>query len=178
MSTSDIISIISIIATFVASAVSIIIAILALKQSSQSLEEAIRPYVVIYTQYTQVRTGHFYIVIKNFGQTAATITKISCNRDLSPYTFNEKNLFDTNKMISLAPNQSICFPLNFDNIFNRDFENIEVQVEYKTANKLYSDCFSLDDSMTNHIFRFRSSDDDTALRTIAYSLQELLEKSL
>lgn len=48
----------------------------ALEQTNAMVEESTRPNIQIYPVHTN---GFVYIVIKNFGQSTATITKIECN---------------------------------------------------------------------------------------------------
>ena len=79
---SDIIEICGIAVSLITGIVAIIISVKTLKQNSKMIEESTRPYITIYFQTTTVRTPRAYFVIKNFGNTGATISSITCDYDL------------------------------------------------------------------------------------------------
>lgn len=98
---SDIIEIVSIITSTLLSVISLWIAVKSLKQSQKSIEiaelsieESNRPYVVVYRDFIQVlNTAHEYLVIKNFGNTGATIDSLEIS---PPYSDSDVN-FETSK---------------------------------------------------------------------------------
>lgn len=73
---SDVIQLIGILASLITSIIAIIISVLTLKQNSKTIDETSRPYVAIYAKTTNFQSPHYYLVVKNFGQSGATISSI------------------------------------------------------------------------------------------------------
>lgn len=83
---SDVIQLIGILASLITSVIAIIISVLTLKQNSKMIDETSRPYVAIYAKTTNFQSPQYYLVIKNFGQTGATISSIKCSPDITPFS--------------------------------------------------------------------------------------------
>lgn len=86
---SDVIQLIGILASLITSVIAIIISVLTLKQNSKMIDETSRPYVAIYAKTTNFQSPQYYLVIKNFGQTGATISSIKCSPDISLHSLFE-----------------------------------------------------------------------------------------
>ena len=130
LSVSNIIEICGIAASLITGIVAIIISVKTLKQNSKMIEESTRPYITIYFQTTTVRTQRPYFVIKNFGNTGATISSITCDYDLKKCSVDScATLFSHIANTFLAPQQSIPCSVNIKNII--DEENfLTFKIEY------------------------------------------------
>lgn len=82
LSTSDIIQLIGIMASLLTSIIAIIISIVTVRQNSKILEEANRPVISIYGQSINPGAPMFYLVVKNFGNSSAYMTKFATDFDL------------------------------------------------------------------------------------------------
>lgn len=102
---SDVIQLIGILASLITSIIAIIISVLTLKQNSKMIDETSRPYVAIYAKTTNFQSTQYYLVIKNFGQTGATISSIKCSPDITPFSIRSDRI--------PFSNGSILFNLSF-----------------------------------------------------------------
>lgn len=133
------ITIVGIIVSSITTVVSLVVAVKSLKNSQKSIElatnsaeqtkistyNANRPYVVAYT--TNIETGlmsmHKYLIIKNFGKSAAHVSSVIPLTKLD--STNSDRQLDSLKDFTLAPNMSI--PI----VFNSDFMNtVEFEIIY------------------------------------------------
>lgn len=112
MDISTIINTVLSILSFILALISIVTVVITLRQNHTMIENATRPYICVYGESINTGKQAFYLVIKNFGYSPATITKFSYEPDLSkrygianvPRDF----LSDISKC-TLAPGQSkIC----------------------------------------------------------------------
>ena len=132
---SDIIEICGIAASLITGIVAIIISIKTLKQNSKMIEESTRPYITIYFQTTTVRTPRAYFVIKNFGNTGATISSITCDYDLKKCSLDSRaTLFTHISNTFLAPQQSIPCRVDIGNIVDENI-SLTFKIKYFTMNK-------------------------------------------
>ena len=83
MNTSDIIQLIGILISLATSIAAIMISVKSLKQNSKMIEESTRPYISIYGASTYIGSSDYYIVLKNFGQSSATIHEFLYDFDLA-----------------------------------------------------------------------------------------------
>ena len=126
---SDIINIISIIVSTSVSIISIYyshkavkIASDANKLTSEITEEANRPVIVAYLDTIEINDFHKYLVIKNFGNTSATILDLKFSKDVDTLGFNMSSLIG----YTMAPSQK------FMHILDNDLkETIAVNIIYK-----------------------------------------------
>ncbi len=180
MAVSDIIQIIGIGIALTIGIASIIISIVTLKQNSRMIEESTRPVISIYSECINTGIPTLYIVIKNFGQTAATITKFNYDFDfLNSKAYmggsNNKDWLKDLVNSTLAPNQSRICCLEYSNI------NVPVtfDLEYKTSNKTYNEKITINLKGGSSMLVMKSDDSgDNGLANISYTLQEMLQKSL
>ncbi|MBU5331734.1 hypothetical protein KQI61_05955 [Anaerocolumna aminovalerica] len=176
---SDIIQLISIGVALLIGIASILISIFTLRQNSKMIEESTRPVISIYSEYINTGVPYLYIVIKNFGQTAATITQFNYNYDfVNSNAYALKTGKDYLKDLSystLAPNQSRICALDCQNIN----APVTFDIEYKSNSKTYNDtiCLNLKGGATMAVGKSDEYNGDV-LGTISYTLQEMLQKSL
>ena len=177
MQISDIIEIISIITSLFTSIVAIIISVKTLKQSEQTLEETTRPYVCVYGQSINPGSPQFYLVVKNFGASPAHMTKFTYTPDLSNCydTSNPSRNFLTDlSKGTLAPGQSKICKLKYSSVP----EKITFDLEYHCGKKDYHETFTTDIKAGVAMPTTKIDTSNKELRTISYTLQEMLQKDL
>ena len=178
MSTSDIIEIIGIIASTIASIIAIVISVKTLRQNSNMIEESTRPYVVVYGNTTNFQQPNFYLIIKNYGSSGATITKFSCDHDLADFSYSTKNTpFENICGTFIAPGQSLMTNLRTKLLFNKEI-TLNCQIEYKTKSKTYSEKTDIVLKAYSDLIQTRAATTGKELKIISYALQDLAEKHL
>lgn len=83
MDTATKVNIVLSILSFILALISIITVVITLRQNHTMIENATRPYLCIYGQSINPGSPEFYLVIKNFGASPATVTKFEYDPDLS-----------------------------------------------------------------------------------------------
>jgi hypothetical protein len=160
--------------------VSILISVFSLIQNSKMIEESTRPVISIYGAMTNLGTPQHYIVVKNFGQTTATITKFDYD-----FKFNiekayagRSNDHDWLKDLvtaNLAPGQSQICALNYDRI-NKP---ITFTYEYKTSTKTYKEKVTINLKAGIAMIKEKSDGiNNDSLKAISYTLQGMYQKNL
>ena len=91
MDVSIIINIVLSILSFVLAVISVITVVITLKQNNKMIENSTRPYIVIYGRYTNFQDPTYYLVVKNMGQTGASISGFSCDIDLAQYAYSTRD---------------------------------------------------------------------------------------
>ena len=178
LSTDNVISLFGVIASLITSLVAIIISVITLKQNSRMISESTRPYVVMYSQSTNFQSPSLYLVLKNFGQSGATITKLECDFDLSLWSgINNKTPFSNFEGVFIAPGQSFLTNLYTAKVFE-DPHPITFKISYKSEKKSYSDSFTINPSSLSDLVKSRAATDGKDLKIISYTLQDLVEKNL
>ena len=135
MTCRDWIEVVLAISSFVCALVSIIIVIVTIRQNNKMLEESTRPIIAIYSR--RMHNGNMpigYLVVRNYGQSAATINKFNYDFDFSKAYKPEYAIVQNEEFYEIdwlkrfegdviAPGQSeICFmdfsqvnkPVNFN----------------------------------------------------------------
>jgi len=170
-----------------AATIGIIISLIALWQSKKSIKlteksirEANRPVIAMYLEYTQVlNTPKEYLVIKNFGNTLATIDSIEMDTKIQ--IIEDGEIFSQSIPFSLAPNQSFSTILRI-NIFGPEEEEriINVNVSYHDSIQQYSDTFKLNQNLVKDM-RFSKSNPSkksTVQQILSQTTEEILRKNL
>ena len=80
---SDIIQILGIIASFLTAFVAIVISLVTMRQNSKMIEESSRAIISIYPQSINTGTPMLFMVIKNFGNSPAIISKFDYDYDFT-----------------------------------------------------------------------------------------------
>lgn len=144
LSASDVIQLIGIIVSLITSVVAIIISLLSLKQNSKMIADSARPYIGVYGAGTYVSQAHYYIIIKNFGQSSARIDDFKCDIDLSKYRIkpSKSRPFQHIQGTTIMPGQSFRCVIDFGKII-LDTPLIVFNISYSASGKTYSDCISL-----------------------------------
>jgi len=179
LSYSDLIQLIGIIATSITSIIAIIISVFSLRQNSKMIEESSRPYISAYITSTQFGTPILYIVIKNFGNTSATISDFQSNIDLSEYTYNLNAVpFDKINGLTLSPHQKILYPIKSRNNNSKLLEKIKISFKYSDSQKTYIENIDLNVSEYYNSLNLRDYNIKEPLKTLSYSIQDISEKML
>lgn len=134
MSVSDIIQIISIICTSLLSIVAIIISIVTLLQNNKMIFESNKPQITLFSKTIHFTSIHTYLILKNFGNSGATILDISYDDVVD--NFFTKKPFQNISNTFIAPNQAFLYPLDFDT--KKDLDTIlNFKIKYKYLDKEY-----------------------------------------
>lgn len=175
---SDWIQCIGIFSSFLFSFVAIIISIRTLNQNNRMIEESTRANISIYGNTVNCQDPKFYLILKNYGTSGATITKFSCNLDLSKYSYDENHIpFSHIEGMYVAPNQSFMTNLNVTKLFEEKLTLI-FDIEYKSLNKTYRESFNIVLESYVDLIQTRAATRDKELKIISYTLQDLVEKIL
>lgn len=187
MEIQDIIQIIAIIVSTVLTVASIIISVKALKQSQKSIEltensilEANRPYVVVYRDYIQaLSTVHEYIVIKNFGNTGATIDSLVFNPKIIN-DVNHKPVLENINGMFIAPNQAISTASAANVMAREDLNMVIAEIEYHDNIGNYKDSFALNDDFLYDLVLPKSnpSKNKSLEEVIVKATEEILRRGL
>jgi len=178
MSTSDIIQLISVLIALLIGTASVIISLLAMKLNSKMIEESTRPVLSVYGDSVNTGSPTFYIIIKNFGSSPAQITKFNYDFDFSscytPSGSERRDFLQDLVGTTIAPQQSRTCYLEYDKI-NRP---IHFDLEYKSSSKPYKDSMTIDLKAGAAMPIAKIGTEGKELRTISYTIQEMLQKSL
>lgn len=179
MSCSDIINIVSISISSILAIIAIIISVKTLKQSNKAIIESSRGNIVFYIETPL--GGNQYLVIKNFGNSSATLKGININPEI---TFAKSTFDSTNKLITeysnilLAPGQAIKSWFPFDDYPDKEFK---IALSYETLGKTYSESYTLNLNYISTIdylrdFSIDCPDEKSALLKISNNIKSLTEK--
>lgn len=160
--------------------VAIIISVFALNQTKRSIEEANRPYVVVYRDYIQVLSNiHEYLVIKNFGKTGAIIDSVLFEPGYYD-SMRNKVVFNNIEDTFIAPGQSLSKVVSTNAFAVERSENIKVTIKYRTGRKKYQEVIILNEEIIKDItFSKTSPSGNTSLQeVITKATEELLRRNL
>lgn len=178
LTTTNIIEIIGIIASLITSIVAIIISIKTLKQNSKMIDDSTRPYIVVYSQTANFQSPKFYIVVKNFGQIGAVVNSLQCDYDLSTCSYNKDHVPFTNfSGTFVAPGQAFITNIDPLKLFKNPID-MHFSIEYQNGNKVYSDRFTINPLANSDLIQTRAATKNQELKSISYTLQDLVEKQL
>lgn len=177
MSISDIINVVLCILSFLLAAISVVTVVVTLRQNSKMIESSTRPYIVLYGQVANFQSPTFYLVLKNFGQSAATIQDLKCDVDLLNYAYGTDHTpLGRIEGAFLAPQQKILCNLDPHKMRSCDVKVLQFEITYSSGTKEYTEKFSINyESFTQNV-QARAATSDKELKIISYTLQDLVEK--
>lgn len=179
MDASVIVNIILSILSFILAAISVITVVITLRQNSKMIDNSTRPYVVIYPATTNFQSPNYYICVKNFGQSGATVTSFTCDYELKNCSYDENYIpFAHLKGTFLAPGQSYVASVDPDKIFHEVPKVLTFSISYTANGKVYSDVFNVNIAADSDLIHIRANTTGKELRTISYALQDISEKLL
>lgn len=175
---SDWLELIGIVASFVTSVVAIWISLKTLKQNNLMIEESSRPYIAVSGKTTNFQNVNFYLILKNYGNSGATITKFTCNHDLREFSHvGNMSPFSNICGTFIAPGQSFMTNLNTEKC-SKETVIFKFDIEYKSQNKLYEEHFEINMDSYRDLIQTRASTNNKELKIISYALQDISEKLL
>lgn len=165
-----------IISSLTVSIIAIVISLVTMRQNSKMIEESSRPVIGIYGQSINSGSPAFYLVVKNFGNSLATITKFETDFDFTDcYEFDTNRNFITEFVnTSIAPGQSRICRLDYQKI-NRP---VTFDIEYRSSTKTYSETMNIDIKSGVALLTGKNCTKGNELHSISYTLQEMLQKNL
>lgn len=175
---SDWLEFLGILTSLITGIIAICISVKTLKQNSHMIKESTRPYVIICGKTINCQSPNFYLMIKNHGTSGATITKFSCNYDLSNYTFSlNKTPFEHICGTFIAPGQSFITNLDIKKLIDEQI-TLHFEIEYKSQFDTYNENIDIDPQSYSDLLISRASTKNGELKIISYALQDLIEKHL
>lgn len=164
--------------SFALAAISVITVVIAIRQNHIMIENSTRPYIAMYSASSDIQSVHYYLCIKNFGQTGALINSFSCDQDLKEYSYDEEYVpFKHLSSTFIAPGQSFVYNVDPQKIFKNP-QPLTFNIEYTANNKRYSDTFTINIDADSDKLHLRASTKGAELKIISYALQDIAEKLL
>lgn len=163
--------------SFLLACLSIVFVWLTIRQNNKMIENSTRPYVVITTNKTTFGIKEdFYLIIKNYGKSGAIIKSLKCDVELSKFSFIKgKTPFGSIQGTYIAPNQSFISVLDTKKI-NEGTEKLKFTIEYEWGKRHYQEEFIVNYAIYKENQTARTLDRDDVNKTIAKTLQDLVEK--
>lgn len=175
----DWINVVLCILSFFLAAISVVTVVITLKQNSKMIEESSRPYISVYGEQTNFSSPQFYIVLKNFGRTGAIIKSLECDIDLSKYSYStEVTPFQNIVGTMLAPNQNFICNIDSMQLSTDNVEVLNFHIVYTANNKTYDEKYPVNYQAVKKNITTKSATKDHELKTISYTLQEMVQKDL
>lgn len=181
MTISDKIQLLGIIVSTITSLIAIWISVKTMRQNSKMLEESSRPYIGIYGVSTHIHQSVYYIIIKNFGQSAARIDSLTYDFDLAKLSLaNGHDPFAFIDDATLMPGQSYRCAIKFQKILDNKLSLLHFYVKYSSGTHHYEDDISLKLNANLENFETHQVPNKTidADHIIAETLQDMHIKSL
>ncbi|HEM3172916.1 TPA: hypothetical protein U0921_000694 [Streptococcus suis] len=163
MTTSDVIEVLSIITSTIIGLISIYYSNKAIKIASDANKltaeitaETNRPVVVAYLETVEIESFHKYMVIKNFGNTPATILDLKFMKSIDEYDFNMSSLIG----YTIAPSQK------FMHVIDNDLKGtVIVNIIYQTVTgQNFDEVYQVKLNATEKLFWIGSNDQDKQLK--------------
>ena len=163
MTSSDIIELLSIITSTIIGLISIYYSNKAIKIASNANKltaeitaETNRPVVVAYLETVEIESFHKYMVIKNFGNTPATILDLKFIQSIDEYDFNMSSLIG----YTIAPSQK------FMHVIDNDLKGtVIVNIIYQTVTgQNFDEVYQVKLNATEKLFWIGSNDQDKQLK--------------
>lgn len=150
-----------------------------IKLTEKSIREANRPVVAVYLEYSQViSTPKEYLVIKNFGNTPATIDLVELDTKIN--IIKDGEIFTQSVPFILAPKQGFSTVLRVDVFDSQQAEqNINVKINYHDSIQQYSDTFNLNQNLVKDM-RFsktKPSKNSTVQQVLSQTTEEIIRKN-
>lgn len=144
--------------SFILAAVSVVTVIVTLKQNkklieqnNQALEASLRPYISIYLDNITICEQSSFFVLKNFGNSIATITKFTYDKVLKNTSQKYALLsdqFDNILGITLAPGQSKI--MHYD-VTQLPVDELQFTIGYKSSENYYQETITMNVKNYSHI---------------------------
>lgn len=175
LTASDWIQLIGIILSLLVSVIAVIISVCTLKQNSKMIEESTRPIVVIYNDFTSAHSPIQYLIIRNFGNSAATITQLNLEYEGNPQY--SRSLFAHMNGQIIAPGQSYSTAFKFED----SSVVINATITYASeSGKSYTESYQIHQmALIDHSHAKSAPKDlEAAVKVIAGGVQDFLRSRL
>ena len=167
----------SVIASFILAFLSLIFVVIAIKQNSKMIKNSTRPYVAVYLQAANFQRVNMYLVVKNYGKSAAIIDKMEFSVDLKDVAYGEERIpFDNMEETTIAPNQSIISYIDTKKSKRNGITLFSVDLEYHDNVNVYKEKYPINIEAYMGNVSSRASTKNEELKIISYTLQDLVEK--
>lgn len=164
--------------SFILCVISIVTVVITVRQNNKMIENATRPYVTVYGQSINTSSPVFYLVIRNFGSSPAIMKRFAICPDIRSFYRSNKGRDFLSDMSTgvLAPRQSRICAMDYQKLP----DILTFDIEYSFGNKTYHDVFTTNVKAGSAMLTTKSGNggDHEALRSISYTLQEILQKQL
>ena len=179
MTLSDKINLTLAIASFLLAAVSVVTVVITLRQNSKMLELSSRPYLALYGAVTGFDATIFYLVLRNFGQSAAHIVSFSSNVDLSKCNIASNLPVPFSHIVghTIAPGQAIHVPIN-QFLLKMLSPTPTFTVKYSFNGKEYSEVYTLNIASYMDVIGVHTNRKVPDSQVISRALQEMIVNQL
>ena len=140
MQISDWINVALSILSFILAAISVILVVITVRQNHKIICESFRPYITVYGAYSHISKVDYYLVLKNFGNNAATITHFSADIDLIRLMKepDSRRPFDGIVGTTLAPGQSIKTRIDIEHV-PKECDHINFSIKYSAGKRKFDE---------------------------------------
>ncbi len=177
MQVSDWINVVLCVLSFFLAAISVVTVVITLKQNHKMIQNSTRPYIVAMAQLTNFQNPFFYLVVKNFGASGATILEMTCSIALNEVSFSDRMTpFDNIEGTFLAPGQKIYSCLHSDRFDSKGIKDFIVHLKYSDGIKVYEEECPINYRAYIENVGVRADTNNAELKIISYTLQDLVEK--
>lgn len=164
--------------SFALAVISIITVIITLRQNSKMIESSSRPYLSIYVSHIYCTDCIDYLVLKNFGNSSATIIDFHCNVDLKTAAYDGTHIpFEHIVDQSICPNEKFSVPLKLYELC-KNTDKLSFSVRYSSGKKCYSENISISLPAFADYPIMSADPKGRELEALSRSLQDICEKML
>lgn len=164
--------------SFILALISVITVVITIRQNNKMIKSNTRAYVVASLKIVTIRKQRSYIVIKNYGNSGATIDNLSFDIDLDKYSFNQKlHPFSHTKGVFIAPNQKYMSVINGAQLTADGIQQFNVTIEYHDSFDHYKETYSMNYKGYIENIVEREQIEGNELQNILNALENLIEDS-
>lgn len=175
MNISVIVNIVLSILSFILAALSLIFVIITIRQNNKMIESSTRPYVVVYNDLVNgAATPIQFLIIRNFGQSAATIQSLEITPKVHVRYSDEIFKYMKNQVIAPGQSYSTAFKLDDSSVI------LNAAIVYTSESKTYSENYSISQKAISDNVHSKVKVEDTnhAQKIIAGCFQDYLRSRL
>jgi len=177
MLVTDLINLILCILSFLLAAISVVTVVITLRQNHKMIQNSTRPYVIAFAQVTNFQRPTFYLILKNFGASGATIDKFESSIDLNQVSFRKEiTPFNNIEGTFFAPGQTITSSLCAQDFTERGIREFKIKLNYNDGINSYEQECPINYKAYIENVIVRADTKDKELHIISYALQDLVEK--
>lgn len=164
--------------SFVLAVISVITVVITLRQNSNMIESASRPYLSIYISHIYCTDCIDYLVLKNFGNSSARITDFQCNIDLAIGAYDTSHApFEHIVGQSICPGEKFPIPVKLYEMC-KITDTLSFSLKYSSGNQYYTDDISLSLIALADYPIMHAKTNGMELEALSNSLQDICEKML